>query len=129
MIAATIPISTMQMMIVQILLTSHCSIFSAPFGQFCGFPVGLYEHEQHACNQQDRNDQTDDIQIARKRAADLIDAESDRIRKGALIGDRERRPFGGVHFAFDSAHRRKAGSAEQVEHEERKARHAGEYLR
>ena len=46
------------------------------FGQLIRFLIRLEEHEQHTDDQEDRNDQTDDIQISGERAADLVDAQS-----------------------------------------------------
>lgn len=79
-------------------------------------------------NQEDWDNQTNDIQAARKCAADLVDAEGDRVSEAALVKDSERRPFGGVHLALDCAHSREARSAEQVEYEEGEACNSGEYL-
>ena len=131
MIAATMPISTVQIIIVQMLLISQVNIlFHLDFlSQLVRFLVWLEEHKQHKRDQQYRDDQADDVQVACERAADLVDTEGDNIGKAALVSDREERPFCGVHLAFDRAHRRKAGSAEQVEYEEGEARYRCKYLR
>ena len=59
-----------------------------PFLFFCQlvcFLVGLEEHEQHARDQQDGDDQSDYIQRTREGAADLVDAEGYHIGEATLI--------------------------------------------
>ncbi len=61
-----------------------------------------------------------------KNQANLVNDEADCISKQALIADGEPSPLVVVHFAFDCAHSRKAGSAEQVEGQEGIATDGGE---
>ena len=110
MIAVTIAISTAQIMIVPMLFDIHVNIHSTPyyyvhcegqncdavetigdlnrilfdfdlFGQLIGFLIRSEEHVQHEGDQQDRDDQTENIQVAGEGAADLVDAQRDHIRE------------------------------------------------
>ena len=88
------------------------------FGQLGRFLIGLCEHEDGDRNEDQGNDKTDDIEIARDGGADLINAKRNDISEDGLIADGKHRPFAAVHLALDRAHRREAGCAEQIEYEE-----------
>ena len=112
MMAATTATNTKPTMAVPILLSDRDRQF------FCLAVLLDEEHVDHAGEGGDLEDKSDDVQVTRERAANLVDEEGDYIREAALIADCEPCPLRVVHLALDCADCRETRSAEQVEHEE-----------
>ena len=140
-IAATTAIKTAQMITVAIFSKSQASIFLPPlhnflfcylnsFCQFFRFGIALNEqHIHHPCENGNCCNQTDHIQISGKDRTELIDHQGDCISKHTLIADGEPGPLCRVHFTLDGADCRKAGGAEQIEHQDGLRGKAGHSLK
>ena len=95
--------------------------------------AGAYEHIDHEPEQKERCNKAYRIHsdvpvkiIAREQSSERVYHKSYCVSKAALIAYGEPCPLCAVHFTSDSAYRRYAGSAEELEYQEREPADAGE---
>lgn len=88
--------STSTIRIVPKFAVNHENIVSLPFRksdllcQFCRFGILTEEqHVDHACDDRQRADESDHVEVSGEHAADLVDAQRDDIGKSALVTDGE----------------------------------------
>ena len=86
-------------------------------GKLGSFLVRTNQHVDDKGQSGDGSHQTDDVQATGEGLAELVDHQGTQISEAALIADGEPGPLGVVHLTLDSADRREAGSAQQVEHQ------------